>query len=193
MRAILRATVVAALAFTALSVTATATAAPSANGTYTRPAGVGRPPGSAACTAYVPHRPRAGRRPSGSGGDLRSAYNLRPPGRSTTVAIVDAYDAPDRRADLAATARSTAGRLHTAPLLPARSSPEPGTATRWAQEIRSTSTCLGDLPELPHPAGRGEDELVRNLGTPETARDDGANIISNSWGGSDSADTTYGA
>src|SRR5882724_9243331 len=191
MRAILRATVVAALALTALSVSATATAAPSANGSVHKASRVcaAATAGSAACHAFV----RA---------DLRSAYKLTTSGSaSTTVAIVDAYDAPTAEADLAA--------YRTQYGLPACTTANgcfrkvdqnggtsyPHRNTGWAQEISLDLDMVSAIcPNCHILLVEAKTNSFANLGTAENrAATMGANIISNSWGGSDSADTTYGA
>jgi subtilase family serine protease len=103
--------------------------------------------------------------------DLRSAYNLAAAaefaGWGQTIALVDAYDDPNAEADLA-TYRSQFG-------LPSctsssgcfeklnqngATSPLPTPAPRsddWTLEesLDLDMVGLGNLPELPHPAGRG--------------------------------------
>src|SRR5882724_8563550 len=205
MRAILRATVVAALALTALSVSATATAAPSANGSVHKASRVcaAATAGSAACHAFVRTDLAPAAVPSGFGpADLRSAYKLTTSGSaSTTVAIVDAYDAPTAEADLAA--------YRTQYGLPACTTANgcfrkvdqnggtsyPHRNTGWAQEISLDLDMVSAIcPNCHILLVEAKTNSFANLGTAENrAATMGANIISNSWGGSDSADTTYGA
>ena len=118
--------------------------------------------------------------PSGFGpGDLQSAYKLpsSSAGAGSTVAIVDAYDDPTAEADL--------GDLPVAVGLPACTTAngcfkkvnQTGGTTYPPSERRLGAGDLArprhgprDLPELPHPAGRGDQRLVANLGTAVNTR-----------------------
>ena len=108
--------------------------------------------------------------PSGYGPtDLRSAYNLTSSGSSTqTVAIVDAYDDPTAEADLAVyRAQYGLSACTTANGCFRKVDQNGGTSypsvdAGWAQEISlDLRHGLGDLPELPHPARRGDQRVVR--------------------------------
>jgi subtilase family serine protease len=101
--------------------------------------------------------------------DLRSAYNLTSNGSSSqTIAIVDAFDDPTAEADLAVyraqfglPACTTANGCFRK-VAQNGSTIYPKKDGGWAQEISlDLDMGLGHLPELPHPAGRGEDQLVR--------------------------------
>ena len=165
--------------------------------------------GMAGCHALVrtdaSGKPQATATPSGYGpADLQSAYKLA--GTSSggrTVAIVDAYDDPTAEADL--------GVYRTQYGLPACTTAngcfhkvEPDRqhhATRGptpAGRRRSPSTSTWSRPSAPTATScwsRPSSASFANLGTAvnQAAATPGVVAISNSYGGSDAADTTYGA
>ena len=134
--------------------------------------------------------------------DLRSAYSLTSSGGAgQTVAIVDAYDDPTAEADLA-TYRSTFG-------LPActtdngcfrkvgqsgSSSSLPGVDAGWGQEISldldmASAVCPGCHLLLVEATSSSQ----ANLGVAvNTAVRLGATVVSNSYGGPDASDSSYG-
>jgi subtilase family serine protease len=206
MRTTFRLMAVAALAVTAISVSqSTASAEPSANGTAHKTSRVcpTAAAGYASCYAYVRTDVTPAATPSGYGpSDLRSAYNLTTSGSaSQTVAIVDAYDAPTAEADLAA--------YRTQYGLPACTTANgcfrkvdqnggtsyPHRNTGWAQEISLDLDMVSAIcPDCHILLVEAKTNSFANLGTAENrAATMGATVISNSWGGSDAADSTYGA
>jgi subtilase family serine protease len=163
--------------------------------------------GYAACDALVrtdaKGKPAATSAPSGYGpADLQSAYNLaglQSGGR--TVAIVDAYDDPTAEADLA-TYRSTFGlppcttangcfhkinqRGTTAP---------PRKNGGWAQEISlDLDMVSASCPDCHITLVEADSASFANLGAAvqTAAKQPGVVAISNSYGGSDASDGTYG-
>jgi subtilase family serine protease len=204
----LRATAIAAALLTAAavgSITYAANAAPSPTGVAHRSVKVCAAPasGDAACHAWVRTDVTPMATPAGYGpADLRSAYNLTSSGgASQTIAIVDAYDDPTAEADLAAY-RSQFG-------LPACTTANgcfrkvdqnggthyPRKNAGWALEISldldmASAICPGCHILLVE----AKTNSFANLGAAENrAAAMGATAISNSWGGSDAADSTYGA
>ena len=125
---------------------------------------------------------------------LQSAYNAPSAtnGAGQTVAIVDAYDAPNAEADLAVY-RSTFGLppCTTANGCFRKVDENGGTAyptpdAGWAQEIALDLDMVSALvPELQHPAGRGD--ATSRWRTSATAVNEavalGADVVSNSYGG----------
>ena len=194
------------LAVTAAAVTYTANAAPSPTGTSHRAVKVCAAPsaGSAECHAWMRTdvQPLA-TTPAGYGpADLRSAYNLTSSGSaSQTLAIVDAYDDPTAEADLGVY-RSQFG-------LPACTTANgcfrkidqnggtnyPRKNAGWALEISldldmASAICPGCHILLVE----AKTNSFANLGAAENqAVAQHASVISNSWGGSDASDSTYGA
>jgi len=194
------------LAVTAAAVTYTANAAPSPTGTSHRAVKVCAAPsaGSAECHAWMRTdvQPLA-TTPAGYGpADLRSAYNLTSSGSaSQTIAIVDAYDDPTAEADLGVY-RSQFG-------LPACTTANgcfrkidqnggtnyPRKNAGWALEISldldmASAICPGCHILLVE----AKTNSFANLGAAENqAVAQHASVISNSWGGSDASDSTYGA
>jgi subtilase family serine protease len=207
MRAITRALAGVAIVAAAVTVSVSiAGAAPSANGTAHRSAHVcaAATAGTATCNALV----RTDLKPSAttpSGyfpADLRSAYNLTSSGSaSQTIGIVDAYDAPNAESDLAVY-RSQFG-------LPACTTANgcfrkvdqnggtnyPHRNTGWAQEISLDLDMVSAIcPNCHILLVEAKSNSFTNLLTAENrAATMGATVISNSWGGSDASDATYGA
>jgi len=207
MRATMRALAVAAIVAATVGVSeSTVTAAPSPNGTAHRSAHVcaAATADTAACNALLRTdvKPSAGS-PSGYfPADLRSAYNLTSSGSaSQTIGIVDAYDAPNAETDLA-TYRSQFG-------LPACTTANgcfrkvdqnggtnyPHRNTGWAQEISLDVDMVSAIcPNCHILLVEAKSNSFTNLLTAENrAATMGATVISNSWGGSDASDATYGS
>ena len=205
MRTTLRVLAVAAIAATALAVIEpSASAAPSANGSAHRATRVcAATAGAAACHAYLRTDVAPAATPSGFGpADLRSAYKLTTSGSaSQTVAIVDAFDAPTAEADLAAY-RTQFG-------LPACTTANgcfrkvdqnggtnyPRKNAGWAQEISLDLDMVSAIcPNCHILLVEAKTNSFANLGAAENrAATMGATVISNSWGGSDASDATYGS
>ena len=206
MRSTLRAMAVLAIAMTAISVSEMpAGATPSANGAAHRATRVcaTATAGTASCHAYVRTDLAPAAVPSGYGpAELRSAYNLTTSGSaSQTVAIVDAFDAPSAEADLAA--------YRTQYGLPACTTANgcfrkvdqnggtnyPRRNTGWAQEISLDLDMVSAIcPNCHILLVEAKSNSFANLGTAENrAATMGATVISNSWGGSDASDATYGS
>ncbi len=206
MRTTLRTLAVVALAATALAMgQMPAQGSPSATGAAHRAARVcaASAPGTAACHAYVRTDLAPAATPSGYGpAQLRSAYNLTTSGSaSQTIAIVDAYDAPNAESDLA-TYRSQYG-------LPACTTANgcfrkvdqnggtkyPHRNTGWAEEISLDLDMVSAIcPNCHILLVEAKSNSFANLGAAENrAATMGASVISNSWGGSDAADSTYGS
>ena len=205
MRTTLRVLAVAAIAATALAVIEpSASAAPSANGSAHRATRVcAATAGAAACHAYLRTDVAPAATPSGFGpADLRSAYKLTTSGSaSQTVAIVDAFDAPTAEADLAAY-RTQFG-------LPACTTANgcfrkvdqnggtnyPRKNAGWAQEISLDLDMVSAIcPNCHILLVEAKTNSFANLGAAENrAATMGATVISNSWGGSDASDGTYGS
>jgi len=206
MRTTLRVMAVIAIAATAISVSETsAAAAPSANGNAHRASKVcaAATAGTASCHAYVRTDLAPAATPSGYGpADLRSAYKLTTSGSaSQTVAIVDAYDAPSAEADLAA--------YRTQYGLPACTTANgcfrkvdqnggtnyPRKNNGWAQEISLDLDMVSAIcPNCHILLVEAKTNSFANLGAAENrAATMGATVISNSWGGSDASDATYGS
>lgn len=161
-------------------------------------------PGEASCHALVrtDTAPNAST-PSGYfPADLRSAYNLTSSGSSSqTIGIVDAYDDPTAEADLAVY-RSQFG-------LPACTTANgcfrkvdqnggtnyPRKNGGWAQEISLDLDMASAIcPNCHILLVEASSNSFANLGAAENrAAAMGATVISNSWGGSDAADSTYGS
>jgi subtilase family serine protease len=205
LRTTLRVLAVAAIAATALAVIEpSASAAPSANGSAHRATRVcAATAGAAACHAYLRTDVAPAATPSGFGpADLRSAYKLTTSGSaSQTVAIVDAFDAPTAEADLAAY-RTQFG-------LPACTTANgcfrkvdqnggtnyPRKNAGWAQEISLDLDMVSAIcPNCHILLVEAKTNSFANLGAAENrAATMGATVISNSWGGSDASDATYGS
>jgi subtilase family serine protease len=208
MRATLRATVLAATLLTAaftVSVSQAANAAPSPTGTAHRAAKVCPAPtaGTASCHSWVRTDVTTNATPSGYGpSDLRSAYNLTSSGSSTqTVAIVDAYDDPTAESDLGIY-RSQYGlpACTTANACFRKVDQNGGTKYPkvnggWAQEISLDLDMASAIcPNCHILLVEAASASFANLGTAENrAAAMGANVVSNSYGGSDTSDSNYGS
>ncbi|HEY0542471.1 MAG TPA: S53 family peptidase [Actinoallomurus sp.] len=141
--------------------------------------------------------------PSGlSPANLQSAYKLpsSTAGSGQTVAIVDAYNAPNAEADLA-TYRSQYG-------LPACTTANgcfkkvnqtggtsyPATDAGWAQEISLDVDMVSAVcPNCKIVLVEATSPSFANLGTAVNTAAGLANVISNSYGGSDASDSSYGS
>jgi subtilase family serine protease len=193
------------LAAAVTAVTHVASAAPSPTGTEHRAVKVCAAPvaGTAECHAWVrtdASAPTA--TPAGLGPDqLRSAYNLTSSGSATqTVAIVDAFDDPTAEADLAVY-RSQYGlpACTTANGCFRKVDQNGGTSyprknAGWALEISldldmASAICPGCKILLVEATTNS----FANLSVAENRAALGATVISNSWGGSDASDSTYGS
>jgi subtilase family serine protease len=182
-----------------------ANAAPSPTGVGHRAVKVCPAPvaGTAQCHSWVRTDASPQVTPSGYGpADLTSAYNLTSAGSaSQTIAIVDAFDDPTAEADLAVY-RSQYG-------LPACTTANgcfrkidqnggthyPRRDSGWALEISLDLDMASAIcPNCHILLVEAKTNSFANLGAAENrAAAQGANVISNSWGGSDTSDSTYGA
>ncbi|MEV8563821.1 S53 family peptidase [Streptomyces sp. NPDC051917] len=167
--------------------------------------------GTASCMAVVrtdlatPHKLAPAATPSGYGpADLQSAYNLpsSTAGSGQTIAIVDAYDDPTAEADLAVY-RSQYG------LPPCTTSngcfkkidqnggtKYPRANGGWAQEISLDLDMVSAVcPNCSILLVEASSNSFANLGTAvnRAAATPGVSAISNSYGGSDAPDATYGS
>jgi subtilase family serine protease len=164
-------------------------------------------PGAAACHALL--RTDVGGKPGSAGpsgygpAELQSAYKLpsSTAGNGQTVAIVDAYDDPTAESDLAVY-RSTYGLppCTTANGCFRKVDQNGGTNyprkdAGWAAEISLDLDMVSAIcPNCHLLLVEATSNSFANLGAAENqAVKLGANAISNSWGGSDVADTTYGS
>jgi hypothetical protein len=171
--------------------------------------------GHAACNAIINTEPSAARSaampaatshatPSGYGpSDLRSAYNLpsTTAGSGQTVAIVDAYDDPTAEADLGVY-RSQFGipACTTANGCFKKVNETGGTSYPranggWAQEISLDLDMVSAIcPNCHIDLVEASSSSFADLGAAENeAAKLAPSSISNSWGGSDSSDSTYGS
>jgi subtilase family serine protease len=159
--------------------------------------------GTAACHAWARTDVAPQAVPSGlSPASLRSAYNLTSSGSaSQTIAIVDAYDDPTAEADLAVY-RSQFGlpACTTANGCFRKVDQNGGTSyprkdTGWALEISLDLDMASAIcPSCHIVLVEAKSSSFANLGAAENrAVALGATVVSNSWGGSDAADSTYGA
>lgn len=187
----------------AVTLSTTATAAPSATGVaHSARVCAKAAAGEAACHALVRTDVTPAAVPSGYGpADLRSAYNLTSQGSAAqTIAIVDAYDDPTAESDLA-TYRSTYG-------LPACTTANgcfskvnqtggnkyPHRNTGWAQEISlDVDMASAICPNCHILLVEASSNSFANLGAAVNYAAAHANVVSNSYGGSDASDATYGA
>jgi subtilase family serine protease len=208
MRVIARASTVAALLIAGVVAVAAPSAQASISGTGAEHRSVkacaAPGPGEASCHAWVRTdiAPNAST-PSGYfPADLRSAYNLTSSGSSSqTIAIVDAYDDPTAEADLAVyrsqfglTACTTAnGCFRKVDQNGGTNYPRKNGG--WAQEISLDLDMASAIcPNCHILLVEASSNSFANLGAAENrAAAMGATVISNSWGGSDAADSTYGS
>ncbi len=188
-----------------ITVTYTANAAPSPTGVARRAVKVCAAPlaGTAECHAWARTDAEPQAAPAGYGpADLRSAYNLTSAGSSTqTIAIVDAFDDPTAEADLAVY-RSQFGLppCTTANGCFRKVDQNGGTHyprkdAGWALEISLDLDMASAIcPNCHILLVEAKTNSFANLGAAENrAAAMGATVISNSWGGSDASDGTYGA
>jgi subtilase family serine protease len=167
--------------------------------------------GRASCTALVrddvaksaASLQRAAVAPSGlAPSDLQSAYKLpsSTAGSGQTVAIVDAYDDPTAEADLGVyrsqyglSACTTANGCFKKVDQNGGTS-YPRTDGGWAEEISLdldmvSATC----PNCKIVLVEAKSSTFANLGTAENTAAKLANVVSNSYGGSDASDSSYGS
>jgi subtilase family serine protease len=181
-----------------------ANAAPSPTGTSHRAVRVCPAPGSgeATCHAWVRTDIAPLATPSGYGpASLRAAYNLTTSGSSSqTIAIVDAFDDPTAEADLAVY-RTQFGLPACTTANGCFRKVDQNGGTRyprknggWAQEISLDLDMVSAIcPNCHILLVEANTNSFANLGAAENrAAIMGANAISNSWGGSDAADSTFG-
>lgn len=193
----------AAVGISALLWATPAGAVPS-GGSYVHDCGQSTAPGYARC--YALHRTDVVRSktsaatPAGYGpADLQSAYNLPGSGGDgQTVAIVDAYDDPNAEADLASY-RATYGLPECSTANGCFSKVDqnggsslPAPDAGWAGEISLdldmvSATCPGCHVLLVE----ADSASFADLGTAENTTAAGADVVSNSYGGSDARDSTY--
>jgi subtilase family serine protease len=186
----------------------TASAASPATHPTARSCAIARP-GLAACGAVVRTdtsiralKPNA--TPSGYGpSDLQSAYNLpsSTAGSGQTVAIVDAYDDPTAASDLGVyraqyglSACTTANGCFTK-VNQTGGTTYPKANGGWAQEISLDLDMVSAVcPNCHIVLVEATSNSFANLGAAENeAASLKPSSISNSWGGSDSSDSTYGS
>ena len=185
-------------------VTRSADAAPSPTGAAHRAVKVcaAPPVGGASCHAWVRVDVAPQATPSGYGpADLRSAYALTSTGSaSQTIAIVDAFDDPTAEADLAVY-RSQFGLppCTTANGCFRKVDQNGGTHyprkdAGWALEISLDLDMASAICSACHILlVEAKTNSFANLGAAENqAAAMGAQVVSNSWGGSDASDATYG-
>jgi len=134
--------------------------------------------------------------------DLQAAYSLPSPtaGAGETVAVIDAYDDPDAARDLSVyraqyglpPCTTTSGCFRKVDQTGARNYPDPDGG--WAQEISLdldmvSATC----PRCHVLLVEADTASMANLGAAvDTAVRLGANAVSNSYGGPDASDRSYG-
>nr|QED87776.1 ENDOPEP-40 [Actinoallomurus sp.] len=168
-------------------------------------------PGRASCNALVrsdiaqsaatlAHQAAA---PSGlSPANLQSAYKLpsSTAGSGQTVAIVDAYDAPTAEADLNVyRSQFGLGACTTANGCFKKVDQNGGTSYPrkdggWAQEISLDLDMVSAVcPNCKIVLVEAKTNSFANLGTAENTAASLANVISNSYGGSDASDASYGS
>ncbi len=142
--------------------------------------------------------------PSGlSPANLQNAYKLPSStgGTGQTVAIVDAYNDPTAEADLAVYrnqyglgACTTANGCFRKVNQNLQPSPLPATDVGWAQEISLDVDMVSAVcPKCKILLVEASSASFANLGTAENSAASAANVISNSYGGSDASDATYGS
>ena len=202
---------VAAIPFALFGTTAQAASAPALPAAATAHACPAPTAGSAACMAIVrtdiasPHTISPAATPAGYGpADLQSAYNLPSgtAGSGQTIAIVDAYDDPTAESDLGVY-RSQYG---LPPCTTANGcfkkidqnggSSYPRTNGGWAQEISlDVDMVSATCPNCHILLVEAKSSSFANLGAAvnRAAATPGVSAISNSYGGSDTSDSTYGS
>jgi subtilase family serine protease len=186
-----------------VTLTTTAAAAPSPTGAaHSAKVCASAHAGEAACHALVRTDVAPAAVPSGYGpADLRAAYNLTASGSSSQViGIVDAYDDPTAESDLAVY-RSTYG-------LPACTTANgcftkvnqtggtkyPHRNTGWSQEISLDLDMASAIcPNCRILLVEATNNSFANLGAAVNYAAAHATVVSNSYGGSDASDATYGA
>ncbi|GLY75178.1 S53 family peptidase [Actinoallomurus iriomotensis] len=142
--------------------------------------------------------------PSGlSPANLQSAYKLpsSSAGSGQTVAIVDAYNAPTAEADLGVyrsqyglPACTTANGCFKKVNQTGGTSSYPATDGGWAQEISLDLDMVSAVcPNCKIVLVEATSASFANLGTAENTAARLANVISNSYGGSDASDSSYGS
>jgi subtilase family serine protease len=191
------------IAATAVTLSSTAAAAPSPTGVaHSARVCAQAGAGEAACHALVRTDVAAAAVPSGYGpADQRSAYNLTSQGSAAqTIAIVDAYDDPTAESDLALY-RSTYGLppCTTANGCFSKVNQTGGTKyphrnTGLAQEISLDLDMASAIcPNCHILLVEASSNSFANLGAAVNYAAAHANVVSNSYGGSDASDATYGA
>jgi subtilase family serine protease len=163
-------------------------------------------PGRASCAALVVdagHRLAPDAAPSGlAPADIQSAYKLpsSTAGTGQTIAVVDAFDDPNAEADLAkyrsqfglSACTAASGCFAKVDQNGGTSYPAPDVG--WAEEISLdldmvSATC----PRCKILLVEADSSSFADLGAAENTAARLANVISNSYGGSDASDATYGA
>ena len=170
-------------------------------------------PGKASCNALVRNDiatsaaalKKALAAPSGlSPANLQSAYKLPSTTGSCTgqtVAIVDAYNDPTAEADLGVYraqyglgAATTANGCFKKVNQNGATSPLPATDVGWAQEISLDVDMVSAIcPRCKIVLVESNSASFASLGTAENTAASLANVISNSYGGSDASDSSYGS
>ena len=196
-------TIIAAVVVVSISQAATAATSPKASAHRSARVCAAARAGEASCNALVRTDVAPAVTPSGYGPtDLRTAYALTVSGSSSqTIGIVDAFDAPTAEADLAAY-RTQFG-------LPACTTANgcfrkvdqnggthyPRRNTGWAQEISlDVDMASAICPNCHILLVEAKTNSFANLGAAENrAVTMGANVVSNSWGGSDASDASFGS
>jgi hypothetical protein len=164
------------------------------------------PAGTAACLAWMRTDLRQAAvapaaTPAGFGpADLRSAYKLTATGSaSQTIAIVDAFNDPNAEADLAVyrsqfglPACTTANGCFRKVNQNGATSPLPSNNTGWSEEISLDIDMVSAIcPGCHILLVEGSSATFGNLGAAvNRAASMGANAISNSYGGSDTSDSS---
>ena len=186
-----------------LSVGPAANAAPTGAGHRASRVCAAASAGEASCNALVRIDIAPAAAPSGYGpADLRSAYKLTASGSaSQTIGIVDAYDAPTAESDLAAyrtqfglpTCSTANGCFRKVDQNGGTNYPHRNTG--WAQEISLDLDMASAIcPNCHILLVEAKTNSFANLGAAENrAVTMGASVVSNSWGGSDASDATYGS
>ncbi len=192
------------------SATAASHAAPAASHASHKSCATARP-GKASCFALVRNDiatsaaslKAALAAPSGlSPANLQSAYKLpsSTAGSGQTVAIVDAYNDPTAEADLGVYraqyglgACTTANGCFKKVNQNGATSPLPATDTGWAQEISLDVDMVSAVcPKCKIVLVESNSASFASLGTAENTGASLANVVSNSYGGSDASDSSYG-